>query len=748
MECAMQENPQINRKMVRVLFGIPIQVRLLILSTHSFLVYGSVWKKELFHVSIHDEDINQAYIFYLKYLDAKGDLECMKRKGVLVFRILKIRKKIIHYTENNQGPLYVQIKVPSGVNKTLTTITVPVTFGKLISFHIEWKTMTFVQFHRVVISESRPFQFHLYSHTYDRHFYNALYQPSTCSQFIQKHFQTPPAVNTEHTDTNSHPVQDEESSSIKTKIELEIYRDKVNSVSPVLYQSPDLKKPDELQNVNNEDTADTMRSVKTIDSKSHEEVTIDNKISKVTIRMRRTDTKPSTSDDKVEKPKPVSSKDSWNPEKVESEIGRDSVHKKTDDKINEEIENTKSQPLDMEHAIDPQEKSKDYKPPIFETVIQKSEMQTYCDENSLFENDDSCSNIDGEKTKTPAIFQFVDSNGQELVAIDYNDQIIIRKKSDMCMREIKETTPLEVIIPNTQDSCPNLTWSSKLQSYWMCFIKDKPGFGCCTLSIMTYNIWFFNPLTDNSTEYVERIKRVEKILSENNVDIIGLQEVRYEEGKGGELGPNQIEYISSVLPQYQFVYQPAMLMPTSLTNGKVEEGLAILTKYEILHHDYILLFRNASNSADRHQRICLHVEINIPGVGSVHVFNTHLSLSHEARERSVKQIWSYINTFTGPKILLGDFNAEPQEKSIRYLVAKSNMVDMWPYIHGKNSPGKTFNARKRERNKRIDYIFHLQEINTEILDIQLFEEKDFGSTAASDHLPLLSTIGFNCPQNI
>ena len=51
----------------------------------------------------------------------------------------------------------------------------------------------------------------------------------------------------------------------------------------------------------------------------------------------------------------------------------------------------------------------------------------------------------------------------------------------------------------------------------------------------------------------------------------------------------------------------------------------------------------------------------------VHVLNTHLSLSHEAREQSVIQIWQYVKQLEGPVIFLGDLNAEPQERAVQYV---------------------------------------------------------------------------------
>ena len=49
----------------------------------------------------------------------------------------------------------------------------------------------------------------------------------------------------------------------------------------------------------------------------------------------------------------------------------------------------------------------------------------------------------------------------------------------------------------------------------------------------------------------------------------------------------------------------------------------------------------------------------------IHLFNTHLSLSHVARQRTVKEIWRHMNQFSGPAFLMGDFNAEAHNKEVR-----------------------------------------------------------------------------------
>ncbi|KAL3863262.1 hypothetical protein ACJMK2_005027 [Sinanodonta woodiana] len=268
-------------------------------------------------------------------------------------------------------------------------------------------------------------------------------------------------------------------------------------------------------------------------------------------------------------------------------------------------------------------------------------------------------------------------------------------------------------------------------------------------SVMSYNIWNMNSLSGKSTDYVKRMKGIQTIIDSFSPDIVGFQEVRYEYSKGGDMGPNQAGTLAELLPGYQFVFQPAQMQPNSIHDGRTEEGVAIFSRYPIISHDFIFLFRNKSNSADSHQRICLHAEIMIPQFGKVHLFVTHLSLSHEARERSVIQIWQYMKQFEGPAILLGDLNAEPEEIAVQYLRGKKVfdgedppiLTDLWLHHNHDRQLGYTYNALEITLSKRIDYIFFKHGLGCcEVLKCDIIDDGKRGLEAASDHLPLISTL--------
>ncbi|KAJ8316831.1 hypothetical protein KUTeg_004735 [Tegillarca granosa] len=279
---------------------------------------------------------------------------------------------------------------------------------------------------------------------------------------------------------------------------------------------------------------------------------------------------------------------------------------------------------------------------------------------------------------------------------------------------------------------------------------------CCRMSkenrilnVMSYNVWNMNSMTKKDQDYVKRIKRVRQIIRKINPDIIGLQEVRYEHLKGGRLGPNQIGHLAKILPEYQFIFTPGQLQPNSLSEGRTEEGVALFSKYPMVSYHNILLFRNRSNSADLHQRVCQHIVIQHPVFGLINILNTHFSLSHEAREKSVVQIWRYIQKLTGPVIFLGDLNAEPQEKAIRFLRGEISLDDeytfefrdLWSYQHDDSETGQTYNALEETLKKRIDYIFMKNHKHLKLVNISVIDDGTRGLEAASDHVPLLAKFG-------
>lgn len=90
-----------------------------------------------------------------------------------------------------------------------------------------------------------------------------------------------------------------------------------------------------------------------------------------------------------------------------------------------------------------------------------------------------------------------------------------------------------------------------------------------------------------------------------------------------------------MLDGYEYSSFPAM----GFREGEeyVQEGLAIFSRYPILHIEVLQLSRDANDGEDFHQRIALIATIHTP-IGIIHCINTHLSLSAQARKRTLMEI--------------------------------------------------------------------------------------------------------------
>ena len=104
--------------------------------------------------------------------------------------------------------------------------------------------------------------------------------------------------------------------------------------------------------------------------------------------------------------------------------------------------------------------------------------------------------------------------------------------------------------------------------------------------------------------------------------------------------------------------------------SRVEEGVAVLSKFPIRGQDYIMLSRDYTDRQDDHQRLVLHAQIAVPAIGTVHVYGTHLSLSEAARDRTVLELSDFIdgNGASDFSVFCGDLNAELDSAAIRYLI--------------------------------------------------------------------------------
>lgn len=164
------------------------------------------------------------------------------------------------------------------------------------------------------------------------------------------------------------------------------------------------------------------------------------------------------------------------------------------------------------------------------------------------------------------------------------------------------------------------------------------------------------------------MRLMSKYIRAANPDVVVLQEIRYDETLGDHDHRFQLSHLADLLPGMQYVYQPANMYVER--GARVEEGVAIFSKFPITHQDYIILSRDYLDKQDDHQRVVLHATIEVPYLGPIQVYGTHLSLSESARDRTVPELSDFIdaNGRNGFSVFCGDLNAEPDSRAIQYLI--------------------------------------------------------------------------------
>ncbi|MEK3888331.1 endonuclease/exonuclease/phosphatase family protein [Bacillus sp. FSL K6-3431] len=234
------------------------------------------------------------------------------------------------------------------------------------------------------------------------------------------------------------------------------------------------------------------------------------------------------------------------------------------------------------------------------------------------------------------------------------------------------------------------------------------------MKIMSYNIQHGVGL-DN----ILSLERIAKTMRDSEAEIIGIQEVDRFYGERSNF-EDQAKRLAKLL-DYHYAYGPNIQLEP--LDGQVEKrqyGLATLSKHPIAGSKNIEL-----SSYGQEQRGVLSVTIHVNGV-SLNIFNTHLGLDGTSRMTQVKELINITSNYRGPKVLLGDFNADPNSEELQYLLNQTDLVDSFQQI--KNA--YTFPAV--DPVQRIDYIFTSSEIkhsNQKVLQ-----------HAGSDHLPIVAEL--------
>lgn len=226
------------------------------------------------------------------------------------------------------------------------------------------------------------------------------------------------------------------------------------------------------------------------------------------------------------------------------------------------------------------------------------------------------------------------------------------------------------------------------------------------VKVLSWNIWAG-----------KNLDKVIEFLSQVDADIIGLQEVKVQNGQ------NDAEEIAKKLKANFFYCKTFTDDRHSVPTYQL--GNAILTKFTIeksVCHELssLELYRKSSETEPR---TAVEVNLHINGNGkSLNLFSAHLAHSPRLRPSKMRdiQLNNLLKHLSNPlTILMGDFNSQPDSEIIKKLGKILINTDKDP-------------IKPTMNDMRIDYIFVSKDITVKRFRI-------LGSDA-SDHLPILAEI--------
>lgn len=268
------------------------------------------------------------------------------------------------------------------------------------------------------------------------------------------------------------------------------------------------------------------------------------------------------------------------------------------------------------------------------------------------------------------------------------------------------------------------------------------------LTVVSYNILHGlvdgDPAAEPYDRFPERIQLIAAALGELKPDIIMLQEVAPD--KGPDYGDVDQILLAALGPEYQVVFGDISGNPI----GGGGLGQMTLTRLPIVSSENYLI-----GGARSVHRVTVQTD-----KGPLDLYNPHLEGTGAVIDATlddsvveVRNLLDFISTTrsgTGPVIVGGDFNAEPQDPSIAEMLGEG-FVDVLPAggdatCEAVGDPGCTsgtipLSEPGNRTDHRIDYVFVLDgsQVSIDVKEAALFlgEPVDIGDGQvlwASDHI--------------
>lgn len=247
------------------------------------------------------------------------------------------------------------------------------------------------------------------------------------------------------------------------------------------------------------------------------------------------------------------------------------------------------------------------------------------------------------------------------------------------------------------------------------------------MKIVTYNIRCVYKQMDGINSFIHRIGPMFEKINEEKPDVIGFQEVL----------SSHLTVLEKLLgDEYQIVGQ--------FRNADYSgEGVYTAIKKEtcqLLGFETIWLSPTPYVAGSRFDnqsscpRICLQTLVREKETGRrIRVYNLHLDhISEAAKVEGITAALSFMDDYSKrdgfPAIILGDFNATPDSKTVKICKEKGGLIDATENVK------VSFHHFGTEELK-IDYIFLSSELNKTAKPAKAWDET-FNTIFLSDHYPV------------
>lgn len=228
---------------------------------------------------------------------------------------------------------------------------------------------------------------------------------------------------------------------------------------------------------------------------------------------------------------------------------------------------------------------------------------------------------------------------------------------------------------------------------------------------MTFNI-------QHCRDYVKRVIDIDlmtRTIKKCNPDIIGLNEVygEYEDK------PSQAQVIANKLG-YHYYYGKSIIYKG------IPYGNAIISRYKLNNVEVVKIPDPIRNTDEPYEsRTIIKAELD-----NFVVLISHFGLVKSEQENAVQTVTNLINKINKPIILMGDFNMDPNDSTLKpiYNLLNNTLED------------NIFTYPSINPTRKIDYIFASKDIR--VLDAQI------PNLVASDHLPHTAILDFKIKEFI